>query len=111
MTWQSELQQILHSKALTKRAWQGAGIAFALMSIFLLIANSRDMEFEAWELVPLTAVSAGGAIGGIFYCLMDPLRNQGNTQKILANVLSVLVYMVSLYCGLILALNATGHWS
>ena len=110
MTWQSELQQILHSKALTKRAWQGAGIAFVLMIIFLLIANSRDLVFETWELLPLLAVTVGGAAGGIFYCLMDPLRNQGGGQRVLANVLSVLVYFLSLYCCLILALNAVGQW-
>lgn len=110
MTWQNELQQILQPKILIKRALQGAGIAFILISVFILGAVSADGHLSFWVIWPILAVTAGGACGGVFYCAMDLLRNQGGWKKAVANVLSVLVYIVALYMSLILALNEMGLW-
>jgi hypothetical protein len=110
MTWQSELQQILQSKTLIKRALQGAGIALILICIFILGAATANAEFGSWVVWPILAVTAGGAGGGIFYCLMDLLRTQGGWKKALANIASILVYIAALYCSLILALSALGLW-
>lgn len=110
MNWQTELQTNLFSKFLLRRALQGAGIAFVLISIFLLGAATGNMHAGSWILVPLTVVPVGGAFGGAFYSIMDLLRHQGGWKKVLANISSVLVYFISLYLSLILALYAVGLW-
>lgn len=113
MTWQSELQQILRSKPLIKRALQGAGIALAIVIIFIFVVEVRggDIGFGAWMFLPVIALAIAGAFGGIFYCMMDLLRVHGGWKKLMANVASVLVYIVTLYLSLILALNAVGLWN
>lgn len=108
MTWQTEIQHIFLSKSFKKRIWQGAGIALLLVCIFLLIISNGNIG--SLMLVPMAYVTVGGAAGGAFFSLMDLLRSQGGWQKILANVVSTLAYVVILYACLILALSVTGHW-
>jgi hypothetical protein len=110
MTLQNELQNILRSKTLIKRALQGAGIGFILIFIFISIARKGNMNLESWELLAVASVTLGGAFGGVFYNVMDIFRIQGGWKKVLANVASVLVYIVTLYLSLVLSLNATGQW-
>lgn len=112
MTWQTELQHIVFSKLFKKRILQGAAIACGLMCIFLLILHilSEGGSIKPWILVPIAYVSVGGAFGGAFYSLMDVVRNQGAWQKVLANVVSVLTYIVGLYMCLILGLSVIGLW-
>lgn len=112
MTWQTELQHIVFSKLFKKRILQGAAIACVLVCIFLsiLFALSGGGSIKPWILVPIVYVSVGGAFGGAFYSLMDVVRNQGAWQKVLANVVSVLAYMVGLYMFLILGLSVIGLW-
>jgi hypothetical protein len=111
MTWQKELYQNLRSKMLIKRTLQGAGIAFLLMIIFLFVVSIvGDLDLEAWLLLPISSVTVAGAFGGAFYFFVDQLVSQSGWKKVLANVVSVLVYIVGLYISLILALSITGHW-
>lgn len=107
------LQQRLHAKYIGIRALQGAALAFALISLLLIViyfTSKGDAGFGNWVLIPLFTVTVGGAFGGIFYYLMDHVRYHGGWKKIFANILSVLAYIVSLYLSLIIALNITGHW-
>jgi hypothetical protein len=110
MTWQDELQDILFSKLLLRRALFGAGIALILITVFILGAISADVKIGSWVFLPMLAVSAGGACGGVFYSLMDLLRVHGGWKKILANVVSVVLYVIGVYLSLILALHALGLW-
>jgi hypothetical protein len=110
MTWQNELQHILLSKTLIKRAIQGAAIALVLITVFILGALTANANIGNWVFIPMAAVTVGGAFGGAFYCFMGLLRNQGGWKKFLANVVSVLAFFVMCYMSLILALNALGLW-
>lgn len=110
MNFQSELLTVLRSKTLIKRALQGAALAFLLMSIFLIVVKKGRVDFEPWEFLALASVTVGGACGGIFYNVMDIFRIQGGRKRLLANIVSVLVYIVGLYLSLVLSLNATGQW-
>jgi len=111
MTWQNEIQQLLFSKTLFKRALQGAGIAFVLISIFILGTLAADAKSGSWVLIPMSAVTVGGAFGGVFYCIMELFRYKSGWKKIAVNIISVLVYFLTLYFSLILALNAMGLWN
>lgn len=109
MRVQSE-QQSLHKVSLAKRALQGAGIALVLISIFLLKAGEPDPNPgwpKLWFIRPLIIVPFAGAMGGVFYYFMDYLRYQGGWRKLLANVLSLVVYIIGLWMGTILGLDGT----
>jgi hypothetical protein len=110
MRQQTELQHSLHPKSLGKRAGQGAGIALVLVVIFLLMLSVGDIDYGVWVFLPMITVSVGGALGGIFYYLMDPLRYQGDWKKALANICCILVYFMLLWLSLVAALGVTGHW-
>jgi len=108
MTTQNEIHQFLHSSTLLKRALTGAGAAVTLLTIFLLIVGGLDDGF--WILIPASAVTIAGALGGIFYDLADHIRRQRNWNKLVVNIFCLLAYLAGLYMSLILALNFTGHW-
>jgi predicted membrane channel-forming protein YqfA (hemolysin III family) len=108
MTEQNEFQHSLHPQSLGERAWQGAGIALVLLAIFLL--SPEDIDYGVWVILPMITVSVGGALGGIFHYLMDRLRCQGGWKKMMANIFSILVYILLLWLSLVAALNVTGHW-
>lgn len=108
MTAQDEIHQLLHSKTLLKRALTGTGVALTLMTIFLLIVGGFDDGF--WILIPASAVTIAGALGGIFYDVVDHIRRQRNWNKLVVDIVCVLAYLAGLYMSLILALNFTGDW-
>jgi len=109
MTQQNELQnEPIHAASVGKRMLQGAGIAFILISAFLLSAGEPDPSWpRLWMLKPLLIVPLAGALGGVFYFNMDHLRYQGGWRKILANIVSLLVYILVLWLGTVLGLNGT----
>lgn len=101
-------KQSLHPASVDKRMLQGAGIAFVLISIFLLGVDEPDPDWpKLWMLRPLLIVPVSGALGGIFYYFMDHLRSQGGWIKVLAYLLSLLGYLVILWMGTILGLDGT----
>lgn len=109
MTTGNELQdKPLHAASVGKRMLQGAGIAFILIVIFLVNAGAGDADWpKFWMIRPLIIVPLAGALGGIFYYNMDHLRDQGGWRKALANVLSLVVYLLVLWLGTVLGLDGT----
>lgn len=45
--------------------------AIAPFTLLLFIILTKEDLLEAWMLVPLILIPAGGAIGGVFFYLMD----------------------------------------
>ena len=109
MTKQNELQHSFPPKEISKRALQGAGIALVLFTFFLLIPD--DITYGAWILLPVITVSVGGALGGVYYSLIEQLRYEGSWAKAYATISSILVYFMLLWLSLVAALNVTGHWN
>ena len=107
MTQQDQLQQEVFSKTLLKRMLQGA--AFALLLVMIIILTGPGLD-EDWVLVPISFVTAGGALGGLFYHVADYVRLQRNWSKVWINILCVIVYLIGLYLSLILALDRVGLW-
>lgn len=100
----------LHTASVGKRMGQGAGVAFILIAFFLISAGepSPDPGWPRfWVIRPLVIVPFAGALGGLFYYNMDHLRDQGGRRKVLANVLSLLVFLVVLWLGTVLGLDGT----
>jgi len=100
--------QPLHSAPVGTRLLQGAGIALGLVLLFLVSAGVGDPDWpKFWVLRPLLIVPLSGALGGVFYYNMDHLRDQGGWRKVLANVLSLGVYLLVMWLGLVLGLDGT----
>ncbi len=102
---------LLHSPLLGKRMLRGAGIGFLLISLFLVTADGVQPEWGSlWMLRPLLVVPFAGAMGGLFYTFLDPWRRQGAWQRLVANVLSVVVFVIGLWLGSVLGLDGT-YWN
>jgi hypothetical protein len=105
---QSKLAKQIHPVPLGKLLLIGAGIGLILISLFLLNAGEPDPTWgKYWMVRPLVSVPLAGAAGGVFYYLMDGLRYWRGSRKILANVLSLLVFLLALWLGTVLGLAGT----
>jgi uncharacterized integral membrane protein len=101
-------QKPLHKASLMTRAFQGAGIALLLIILLLLQVRNPDPAWpKFWMIRPLIVVSCGGAMGGVVFYMMDQLRQQGGGKKILANILSLLLFVFILWLSFIFGLDGT----
>lgn len=109
MTHRNELQQQpSHAASASMRMLQGAGIALIVITAFLLSAGEADPGWpKLWIIKPLIIVPLAGALGGLFYYNMDPLRHQGGWRTVVAIVTSLIVYLFVLWLGIVLGLNGT----
>ena len=109
---QNQSWKISNFSVLAKNMVVGALIGFVAVGLFLLwlYIMVGDLDFGKLIYLPFVTVSFGGACGGIFYYLMGYFRQFGTWQKVVAHIISFLVYFVSLWLSLVMALAATGHW-
>lgn len=100
--------QPIHPASVSKRMLQGAGIALIVIIVFLAGAGEPDPEWpQLWIIKPLIIVPLAGALGGLFYYNMDHLRYEGGWRKVLAILLSLVIYIIVLWLGIVLGLNGT----
>ncbi len=109
MTTQEKITHpFIPSTRIETRMMQGAGVALLLMTLFLGGVHKVNPQWgEFWMVRPLVVVSLAGGIGGVFYYFMDFLRYKGGWKRFIAQVISVLVYMILLWLGTVLGLNGT----
>ncbi|MDX2003425.1 MAG: hypothetical protein SFW35_13400 [Chitinophagales bacterium] len=110
---QLEARNTHYSLILARQMLVGAAIGLVLISIFLIV-NWMDGDFDPewpayWYIRPLIVLPYAGAMGGVFYHLMDFMRQAGGWRKVLANILSLLVLLVGLWLGSVLGLVGT-YW-
>jgi hypothetical protein len=102
--------QLVHSPHLSKRIVLGAGIGFIFISLFLIMADGVKPEWgELWMIRPLVIVPLATALSAMFYTFMDPWRARRGYQRFLAGLLSLLVFLFSLWIGTVLGLDGT-YW-
>jgi hypothetical protein len=114
MNAQHQLLQHYNFFDLAKRALLGAIIAFTLLGLFVLnnqVSSDDPIHLESYLLVPFLFISIGGACGGTFYYLMEPVRKKGMVQKVMINILCFLVYVVGLWMSLVFGLSLVGLWN
>lgn len=111
MTTKNDLLQTIHRASIGKRMLQGAAIAFIFISLFLFSAGESNPSWpKLWVLKPLIITPIAGAMGGVFYYIMDHLRYQGGWKTALAFLFSLIGYLVALWMGTVLGLNGT-YWN
>ena len=94
--------------SLTKSILVGAGIALMVISFFLFMAGEGQPEWgKFWMIRPLIIVPLAGTMGGAVYHFMDHLSHEGVLNKIVAVILSLVIYIIALWLGIILGLDGT----
>ena len=86
----------------------GAGIALAIISLFVFGADNAKPEWgPLWMIRPLIVTPLAGATGGAFYYFMDRMRSKGQINGVVAIILSLVVYVIGLWLGIVLGLDGT----
>ncbi|WP_017730518.1 hypothetical protein [Nafulsella turpanensis] len=108
MTQKNELQnQPAQQVSLVKPILVGAGIALAVILFFVTGVDEAAPEWgKYWMIRPLIITPLAGAAGGAFYAFMDYQSSRGFNRG-LAIFLSVVVYCVGLWLGVVLGLDGT----
>jgi hypothetical protein len=110
MTTQENLTAI-HRGSLNKRMAQGAIIGLVLISAFLISAGKGRPEWGNWWMIrPLIIVPFAGAVGGAIYYYMDQVRSKGGWNRIVADLISIIIFLIGIWMGSILGLSGT-YWN
>jgi hypothetical protein len=108
MTEQNNSTSQPHQFSISKRMVVGAGIGLILISLFLLSAGDPNPEWgKLWMIRPLLIVPLAGAIGGLCNYFIVHFHNQVGVNKTVAMVVSVLVFVIGLWLGIMLGLDGT----
>lgn len=98
----------INTSLLIKRMLLGGAIALAVISLFVFGGEANPAWPAFWRIRPLIITPLAGAAGGACYYFIDQhLLNQPGWKKGLAIVLSILVYFIGLWMGIVLGLDGT----
>ena len=94
-----------HPVSFIRRILQGAILATFVFVLFLFVGGGLRPVLYNWIVVPLVTVPLAGAAGGVVVYLMDPMRQRGGSQKLLANAISIVVYLLLLVAGFVMGME------
>lgn len=98
----------IHPVSVAKPMIIGAIIGLAVILVFLFSAGAGRPEWGAyWRIRPLIITPFAGAMGGLVYYFLGFLRVQGGWKAVLANVASLLIFIIGLWMGIVLGLVGT----
>ena len=108
MTQQHHLPaQPNHSASWVKPVLLGALIALLAISFFVFGVDEAKPEWgKFWMIKPLLITPLAGAMGGVFYAFMEYQSTRG-LNKTVAILLSIVVYCIVLWLGIVLGLAGT----
>lgn len=84
---------------------------FTPLSLLLFIIITKEEMIEQWMLVPLILIPLGGALGGMFFYLMGFRWFPKGNQKLIAIIISTILYFVAIWISAVLAFNFTGRFN
>lgn len=94
--------------SLTTRMVIGAGIGLLLISLFLIGNNYADPSWgKYWMIRPLIIVPFAGAMGGLCNYFIVGRHASMGLNKTIAIVISLVVWIVGLWMGIVLGLDGT----
>ena len=100
--------QLINKASLIKRMIVGTGIGLVVISMLLLSAGDGDPAWGAlWRIRPLVIVPLAGAAGGFCSYFMITFHYKAHVNKIVAMILSVFVFIIGLWMGIVLGLDGT----
>ncbi|WP_337044294.1 potassium transporter KefB [Emticicia sp. 17c] len=100
--------QPFNTPLLIKRVLIGAAIGLVIILSFVLRVKTPHPDWgQYWLIQPLLVTPMAGAAAGVCNHFLDFLRNEGKTQRIVANILAVIIYIIGLWMGIVLGLHGT----
>jgi len=97
-----------HQVSLVKRMIVGGGIGLLLISLFLFPAGEPNPEWgKLWMIRPLIIVPLAGAMGGLCNYFIMHFHDRVGVNRIIAMILSVIVFIIGLWLGIVLGLDGT----
>jgi hypothetical protein len=88
----------------------GAAIGLLLISLFLITAGNANPAWPRfWMIRPLIIVPLAGAMGGLCNYFIVQYHDTVGLNKIIAIILSVIVFIIGLWLGTVLGLDGT-YW-
>jgi hypothetical protein len=108
MTQTTSSPSPVNQVSLGKRLVVGAGIGLTLISLFLLPVGDADPAWgKFWMIRPLIVVPLAGAAGGFCNYVLVRFHDRIGVNKAIAWIISVIVFIVGLWMGIVLGLNGT----
>ncbi|HSF44482.1 MAG TPA: hypothetical protein VLA58_00685 [Chitinophagaceae bacterium] len=108
MTSKNELKLKLDSKLIARYALIGGSIGLVLISIFLLGVKHADPSWpKYWQIRPLVVVPLATAGGGLFIYFLTTLFANNGWSKIVAVIIGIIGFIISLWMGTVLGLDGT----
>ncbi len=105
MTAKDNLTQSL----LSRRILTGAAIGLVLILVFVIpsLKNAPAEWGQYWMIRPLIVTPLFGAVAGYCNHVLDFMRKEGGSKRLLTNVLTVIIYAIVLWFGTIAGLGDT----
>lgn len=101
----------INKPSLIKRMVIGALIGLTLITIFLSGTGEPNPEWgKYWWIRPIIIVPIAGAMGGAFNYFISEQDYKTDLGKILAIVISLIVFVIGLWMGSVLGLAGT-YWN
>lgn len=98
----------LNSRSMARYALIGGIIGLTLITIFLLGVKHADPSWpKYWQIRPLVIVPLATAGGGLFVYFMTSLFNNNTWTRILAIIVGIVGFIISLWMGTVLGLDGT----
>ena len=100
--------QQINPKSPIKKMLPGALIGLVIISLFLFsVEEPNPIWGKQWMIKPLIIVPLSGALGSLFFYSMKLLRSQNKWKNVLTILLSLIVFVIILWLGIVLGLDGT----
>lgn len=108
MTQTSNSTSPFSQASLTMRMIVGGAIGLAVISLFVFGVDQPNPEWgKYWMIRPLIITPLAGAMGGLCNYLLINFRSVIGVNKTVAVILSVMVFIIGLWMGVVLGLDGT----
>ena len=107
MTQKNLTTKPVNNKLLTKRILLGAAIGLIVISLFVFPTEPKPEGSKLWIIRPLIIVPLAGAVGGAFSYFITQNAAQSGWKKIAAVAISLFVFLIGLWMGIVLGLDGT----
>lgn len=98
----------LQPAVLIRRMLFGVALGLAVGLFFVLSVNHARPEWGSlWMVRPLIVLPLAGAGAGFISYLLDALRTRGGWKAVAAVTLSILVFTIALWMGIVLGFVGT----